>query len=102
MGKNNELINSLRKIADRNRELRCMEASLKISPEVFSAVTMALWNNIDEEEDTKIEAIKIILAEAQGFWDESYEKGIPIFDMCEKLTGFNILNEGEEVDEADE
>lgn len=99
MAKNNDLINSLRKIADRNRELRCMEASLKISPEVFSAVTMAIWNNLDEEEDTKIKAIKIILAEAQGFWNESYEKGISIFDMCEELTGFNILNEGEEVDE---
>ena len=99
MAKNNELINSLRKIADRHRELRCMEASLKISPEVFSAVTMALWNNLDEEEDVKIEAIKVILAETQGFWDESYEKGISIFDMCEELTGFNILNEGEEVDE---
>lgn len=96
MGKNNALINSLREIANRNRELRCMEASLKETPEIFAAVTIALWENIDEPEETKIDAIKGILSDAQGLWSESYEKGFSIIERCEELTGFNILNEGEE------
>lgn len=99
MGKNNALINSLRQIANRNRELRCMEASLKETPEIFSAITISLWRNIDEPEETKIDAIKGILADAQEIWSESYREGVSVVEMCEKITGFNILNEGEEVDE---
>lgn len=99
MGKNNKLINGLREVAKRNRELHCMEASLKQTPEIFSAITIALWKNIDEPEETRIDAIKGILADAQKVWYESYEKNISINEWCEELTGFNILNEGDEVDE---
>lgn len=102
MGKNNALINSLREIANRNRELRCMEASLKETPEIFSAITISLWRNIDEPEETKIDAIKGILADAQEIWSESYREGVSVVELCEKITGFNIMNEGEEADEADE
>ena len=101
MAKNNALINSLREVARRNRELRCMEASLKETPEIFSAVTISLWRNIDEPEETKIEAIKGILSDAQEVWSESYREGVSIVEWCERLTGFNILNEGEEVDEEE-
>lgn len=99
MGKNNKLINGLREVAKRNRELHCMEASLKQTPEIFSAITIALWKNIDEPEETRIDVIKGILADAQELWSKSYEKGISINEWCEELTGFNILNEGDEVDE---
>lgn len=93
MGKNNKLINSLAEVARRNSVI---EASKIDTPQIYSAVAIALWRLLDEPEETKADAIRMIFAESQKVWFESIGKGIDIEELCEKETGIDIQGKVED------
>ena len=96
MGKNNKLINSLAEVARRNRQQNVMEASEIDTPQIYSAVAIALWRVLDEPEETKADTIRMIFAESQKIWFESFGKGIDIEELCEMETGIHIQNKAED------
>lgn len=90
MGKNNKLINSLTEIARRNRAQNVMAASERDTPQIYSALAIALWKKLDMPNDEKADAINDIFAESQRIWAECIEKNHDIEKLCEDFTGICI------------
>ena len=80
MGKNNKLINSLAEIARRNREQNVMAASERDTPQIYSAIAIALWKTLDMPDSV----------ESQWIWEECIEKNRNIEELCEDVTGICI------------
>lgn len=87
MAKNNQLINSLKEIARRNRENNILAASEKDTPQIYSVIAMALYNLFDTNEDEKVEWIEQVIAESQRIWNEAVWQNKDVIQMCEDLTG---------------
>lgn len=90
MGKNNKLINSLAEIARRNREQNVMAASERDTPQIYSAIAIALWKTLDMPDSEKPDAINSIFVESQRIWEECIEKNCNIEELCEDVTGICI------------
>ena len=93
MAKNNKLINSLAAVARRNREQNIMEASRRDTPQIYAALAIALWMNLDETDEEKTRAINVIFGDSQKVWYECIEKGVDVVDYCEELTGTSVRME---------
>lgn len=87
MAKNNQLINSLKEIARRNRENNILVASERDTPQIYSVIAMALYNLFDTNEDEKVEWIEQVIAESQRIWNEAVWQNKDVIQMCEDLTG---------------
>lgn len=96
MAKNNRLINSLAEVARRNREQNVRAASEKDTPQIYSALAIALWNMLDLPEDEKADAIEQIFAESQEIWIDCVNKGKDIEQLCLEKTGISIRGNSDE------
>lgn len=88
MAKNNKLINSMREIARRNRQLNVEIATEDVTPYVYAGIAIALhrqcgWGH---------KRINNIFMESQRLW-ESY--GGDMIDLCETETGIKIRNQAQ-------
>lgn len=95
MSKNNKLINDLNKIASRNREAHMMAAVQKDTPQIYSALAIALYRLLEIPEEEKAEAISVVFAESQKVWTECVDKGLDILELCQKETGIELRNKEE-------
>ena len=82
MAKNDKLINSLRAVASRNRDNNIIEMSNMIVPELYAAVAIALYHQLDAPDDEKEELINSVFAESEKIWTESVDKDIDICKKC--------------------
>lgn len=94
MAKNDKLINSLTKIAMRNRAMHVEEASSQDTPQIYAAIAIALHRLLDT--DNKTEAINIIFAESQKVWFDCVDNGIDMIQKCIEETGIDIRGEKNE------
>ena len=90
MAKNKKLLNSLSEVAKRNIEKNVMAASERDTPQIYSALAIALWNMLDMPENEKADAINDIFVESQKVWSDCIDKGIDIEKMCVDITGIFI------------
>lgn len=86
MGKNNRLINQLKEIAKRNREMNVEIASDEIVPQIYAAIAIALHRS----ERFGYERINRVFAESQRIWEEFEGHADEMVEMCEKETGITI------------
>lgn len=90
MAKNNKLINDLRLIAARNRELHVAQASERDTPQIYSALAIALYRLLDMPDSDKTETINTIFAESQAIWIDCVERGLDMTQLCIDETGIDV------------
>lgn len=91
MGKNNALINSIRAIAAKNQQDNIARAAEKDTPQIYTALAIALYRLLDMPEDDKADAINSIFVESQEIWLDCVNKGININQFCIDETGIDII-----------
>ena len=96
MSKNNRLINSLAEVARRNRLEHVKQASERDTPQIYSALALALWNTLAMPDEEKPEAIEMIFAESQEIWIDCVNKGKDIEQLCFEKTGISIRGNKDE------
>lgn len=86
MAKNNYLINQMKNIKKREKEL---DQNIDVVlPSVYAAIALALHRSCG----TTADDIRYIFAESQRIWYESLEKDIDMIQMCEDETGIEVRN----------
>ena len=85
-------------IARRNREQNVRAASEKDTPQIYSALAVALWNMLDLPEDEKADAIEQIFAESQTVWDYCVDNNIEVEQYWFDKTGISIRGSSDEED----
>ena len=90
MPKNNKLINSIKKIAAKNRELHIAAAAAQDTPQIYAAIAIALHRLMLLPEEDKVEAINTIFAESQVIWTDCVERGLDMNQLCIDETGIDI------------
>ena len=83
------------KYTHRKMEVACdyLHKRIKLMlPYVYSAITLALWNILDETEEEKTEDIATLINESQRIWNECVDNNKNIVEWCEEVTGFNIVD----------
>ncbi len=70
-----------------------------ILPYIYSAITLALWNVLDEKDEEKTEDIITLINESQRIWNDCVDNNVNIIKWCEEVTGFNIVESIEATDE---
>ena len=96
MPKNNKLINSLAEVARRNRAENVRTASERDTPQIYSALAIALWNTLGCHDDEKADAIYTVFTESQNIWEQCIREGKDIEKMCEELTGICVRGTSDE------
>lgn len=91
MPKNDKLINSLRKIADRNRQENVRLASERDTPQIYAAIAISLWETLDMPDSEKAGAIEMIFAKSQEVWFDCIDKSGDIIEFCQKKTGIDLM-----------
>lgn len=86
MGKNNRLINQLKKIAKRNREMNVEIASDEIVPQIYAAIAIALHRS----ERFGYQRINRVFAKSQQIWEKFEGRADEMVELCEKETGIKI------------
>ena len=90
MAKNNYLINQMKNIKRREKEIdQNIDALL---PYMYAAIALALYRSCG----TPPEDIRYIFAESQRIWYESLDKNIDMIQMCEDETGIEVRNNPEQ------
>lgn len=77
---------------------RILEASLKFIhdriqkdlPYMYSAVSIAVYNLVDGDEEEKTQAVIKMIEESNRVWQEVIENGKDVIEECEKITGIDI------------
>ena len=62
----------------------------QILPQVYAALAIALWHNLDGNEEEKEEAIEDIFADSQEIWQECVESGEDMLERCKGETGIDL------------
>ncbi|MCD8366108.1 MAG: hypothetical protein LUC83_09960 [Clostridiales bacterium] len=88
MAKNDKLINSLTKIARRNRQQNMISASEEFIPQVYAALAIALHRKYG----FGAQRISAVFAESQAIWGEFSEHGDEMIQLCEDETGVRVVN----------
>lgn len=87
MGKNNNLINSLKAIAERNRIQNVEKASNEIIPPVYAAVALALHKKYG----FGYKRINDVFVESQRIWEEFSGSPDEMVNLCEEKTGISVI-----------
>lgn len=90
MAKNDKLINSLKLIAAKNREMHMEQAAERDTPQIYAALAIALYRLLDMQDDEKAETINSIFVESQEIWTDCADNGLDINQMCIDETGIDI------------
>ena len=91
MPKNDKLINNLRMIAARNREMNVAAAAEQDTPAIYAAIAIALHRLLLlESDEDKVDAINTIFAESQEIWIDCVERGVDMVKYCKDETGIDI------------
>lgn len=91
MSKNDKLINSLRKIASRNRSENIAKAAERDTSQIYAVLAIALYRLLSiSNEDEKVDAIEQVFSESQKIWLDCSEKDIDVNELCEKETGIDV------------
>ena len=91
MSKNDKLINSLRKIASRNRSENIAKAAERDTAQIYAVLAISLYKLLDiPDEDKRVDAIEQVFAESQKIWLECSENDIDVNELCEKETGIDV------------
>ena len=86
MAKNNYLINQMKQIKKREKEL---DQNIDVLlPSMYAAIALALYRSCGTTPDD----IRYIFAESQRIWYESLDKDIDMIQMCEDETGIEVRN----------
>ena len=88
MVKNNKLINTVKRMAERNRERNISEAVNQIIPAVYASLAIALHNEGFGSED-----IEYLFALSQDIWTEHSGNLGAMVKKCEDLTGIEVMYE---------
>ena len=91
MAKNNKLINSLCKVAARNRAEHVRMASERDVPQIYAAIAVAIWEMMKMPDEEKADVIEAIFARSQEVWEECLEAGIGVIEKCLEQTGIDIV-----------
>lgn len=87
MNRNQRLINSLKRLSQQSVVVGSSNATV----DVYAAVALALWENIEADNDEdKAEQIEDIIRCSQAMWNKSKELGGSIVDVCEEITGLDF------------
>lgn len=89
MAKNNKLINSLKEIAARNRGLHVEAAEENMTPHVYAAIALALYDR-----GWRHKRINRLFVESQHIWQDYIATGEEksMVQICEEKTGILLLN----------
>lgn len=96
MKRNDKLINSLAKVAARNRAVNVALASDEMVPQMYAAMAIAL----KQEYGFGFERIDRVFKASQTIWEDFVSKGMSGCDMaklCEEMTGIKVI--GEDMDD---
>lgn len=87
--KNNKLINSMLQIARRNRADNIYAAEQNITPHVYAAIALVLY-----ERGWRHKRINDLFVETEHLWTEYSLRGeeMTMVQLCEEKTGILLLN----------
>ena len=92
MGKNDKLINSLKKVAKRNQAVNVVIASNDIVPQMYAAMAIAL----KQEFNFGYERINRVFKRSQDLWEGLAAEGLgakEMAKMCQELTGIKVMGD---------
>lgn len=93
MGKNNNLINSMKLLAERNRIQNVEKASNEIIPPVYAAVALALHKKCG----FGYKRINDVFVESQRIWEEFSGSPDEMVKLCEEKTGISVVLGGKQL-----
>lgn len=91
MAKNNKLINSLREVAWRNREINIQEQAKYVIPIIYAGVALALHN----EYGWGHKRINRAFMYSENLWQQIYDGRLEretMLKWCEEQTGIRLMN----------
>lgn len=89
--KNNKLINSLREVASRNREINIQEQAKYVIPIIYAGVALALHN----EYGWGHKRINRAFMYSENLWQQIYDGRLSrdtMLKWCEDQTGIKMMN----------
>lgn len=87
MGRNNRFINSVKRIAEQNRNNNLAEAADEITPQIYAAMAIALHRKFGFGADR----INRVFMESQDIWLSFSGNGKEMIETCEKETGVRVV-----------
>lgn len=85
MGKNNKLINSVKRMAEKNRERNTLDAANQIIPAVYASLAIAL-----HESSLDADSIEYLFGRSQAIWTRHRGNLREMVKQCEELTGIEV------------
>ena len=86
MGKNNRFINSMKKMAEKNRQENIAKASSEMIPQIYAAIAIALHRTYG----FGYKRINDVFYESQRIWETFPGTADEMIEQCEKETGIII------------
>lgn len=89
--KNNKLINSLREVASRNREINIQEQAKYVIPIIYAGVALALHNEFGWGH----KRINRAFMYSENLWQQIYDGRLEretMLKWCEDQTGIKMMN----------
>lgn len=87
MGKNNKLINSLKKIAQQNRSNNIAKAANDMTPQIYAAMAIALHRTYGFGH----KRINDVFLESQRIWEGYNGDSTGMIRQCERETGITVI-----------
>lgn len=86
MGKNNNLINSMKALAEQNRRQNIAKASDEVVPPIYAALALALHRTCG----FGYKRINDAFVESQRIWEEFSGNPNDMITLCEEETGISV------------
>ncbi len=86
MSKNNRLINSMKRMAEKNRQENIAKASSEMIPQIYAAIAIALHRTYG----FGYKRINDVFYESQRIWENLPGTAGEMIALCEKETGIAI------------
>lgn len=98
MSKNNRLINSMKRMAERNRQENIARASSEMIPQIYAAIAIALHRTYG----FGYKRINDVFYESQRIWENFPGTAEEMITQCEKETGILVLGSEDNLKEVAE
>lgn len=98
MSKNDKLINAMKEVARRNRQLNTTLAAEEQMPQIYSAIAIALWDCLEADNDEdRLCQIYEVFNRSQEVWQEHPKD---ICEYCIEHTTIDVRTK-RQVDKSD-
>lgn len=96
MSKNNRLINSMKRMAEKNRQENIAKASSEMVPQIYAAIAIALHRTYG----FGYKRINDVFYESQRIWENFPGTAEEMISQCEKETGIVIRSNEDNLKEV--